>query len=89
MAENGEQLRCYCRRRPLLALCGRDAKTGEPYVHVKAFRQDRIYAEVVATAGDVRIRCRECLRWFTVKIRHTKLSVHEEDLPDGVELVRN
>lgn len=84
-----EELRCYCRRKPLLALCGRDSESGEPFVHVKVFKQDRIYAEVVATSGEVRIRCRECLRWFTVKIKTPKLSISEEDLPESVDLVRN
>lgn len=84
-----EELRCFCRRRPLLALCGRDTKTGEPFVHVKVFKQDRIFAEVVATEGTVSIRCRECLRWFRVKIVREKLSIKEEALPESVELTRN
>lgn len=64
----GLELRCYCSSRPLLARCGRDPVTGEPWVHVKTWKQKRLYTEVIATGGTVRIRCRECLRWMNVKI---------------------
>lgn len=75
-------LRCMCRRRPILAKYGRDSK-GRPFVHVKIHKQRQVYGEMVFTEGVCRIRCRECLRWYTVKIRMTKegVQVQEEPLP--------
>lgn len=78
------ELRCFCRRRPLLAVCGRDARTGEPFVHVKAYKQQRLITEVVVTAGTARIHCRECLRWHTVRIRIENVSFKPEPLPSGI-----
>lgn len=91
MAEpRGEQLRCFCSRKPLLAIVGSDKKTGDAWVHIKVFRQEKIYAEVVVSAKDgcVRIRCRECLRWFVLNIRSEKLEVKEEPLPEGLILAK-
>jgi hypothetical protein len=75
------QLRCFCARRPLLALYGTD-KRGQLYVHVKVYKGDRIFGEVVAT-GNVKIRCRECYRWYEVVIHQSNRAVLEEtsDLP--------
>lgn len=64
----GIELRCYCTGKPLLARCGRDDDTGEPWVHVKSWKGDRLYVEVVILSGVVRLRCRKCLRWHRVKI---------------------
>ena len=62
------ELRCYCSRRPLLALYGLDAK-GELFLHVKVYKGDRIYGEMILSRGDVLLRCRECLRWHRVFMR--------------------
>lgn len=78
------EIRCTCSRRPLLAIHGRDTKTGEPFIHVKAHKQERILAEVIVTAGVARIHCRECLHWFTVRIVRTGLSMTEERLPESL-----
>lgn len=59
------ELRCMCSRRPLLATYGID-KDGRLFVHVKVYKQSRLFGEVVAY-GDVKLRCRECLRWHQVK----------------------
>lgn len=83
--DSRKQLRCYCRRRPLLAVVGSDEKTHEPYLHIKSWKQDRIFVEVVALSGDIKIRCRECLRWFTVRIRKD-VDVKEETLPESIDL---
>ena len=81
------ELRCFCSGHPLLARVGKDELTGGYFLHVKVFKQDRIFAEVVATDGTIRVRCRNCLRWHTVRIRHEKrVHVAEEPLPDGVIL---
>lgn len=79
------ELRCYCRRKPLLGMCGRDAN-GKPFVHVRAYRQQRIYAEVVATEGEVRIRCRECFRWYVVTIKHGAVDFTADQLPAEITL---
>jgi len=64
---SGLEVRCHCRLRPLLAKCGLD-DDGEPFVHVKVWKGKRLYTEVLATGGDVKIRCRECLRWQTIRV---------------------
>jgi hypothetical protein len=70
------ELRCFCARHPLLATFGVDEK-GELYVHIKIFKQQRIFGEVIVMKGDVKLRCRECLRWHRVVMR----------LPNEVSLV--
>lgn len=44
------------------------SERGKMYVHVKVFKQDRIYGEILITEGKVQLHCRECLRWHTVTI---------------------
>lgn len=73
----GLDVRCYCVHRPLLAKCGRD-EDGEPWIHVKVWKGKRLYTEIVATSGTVRIRCRECLRWYKVKIVRGAPTLQEE-----------
>lgn len=70
------ELRCFCARHPLLATYGVDEK-GELYVHIKIFKQQRIFGEVLAKRGSIKIRCRECFRWHRVVMR----------LPNNVSLV--
>ncbi len=53
-------------------------KHGKLYVHVRIWKQDRIFGELVVTEGTVRICCRECLRWHTVKIRQPHEAILEE-----------
>lgn len=64
------ELRCFCGREPLLATYGIDEE-GRLYVHIKIFKQRRIFGEVLVTEGKVKLHCRECLRWHTVKIRQS------------------
>lgn len=67
MDSGGIPMRCFCVGEPLLGVCGVDAR-GEPWVHVKVWKGQRLYAEVVATSGLVKLRCRKCLRWHKVTI---------------------
>lgn len=67
MDRTQHKLCCFCARKPLLAMYGVDEK-GKLYVHVRIFKQRRIYGEVLVTEGTVKIHCRECLRWHTVII---------------------
>lgn len=62
------ELRCFCAREPLLATYGVDER-GRLYVHVKIYKQQRIFGEVVITEGKIKIHCRECLRWHKVVMR--------------------
>ena len=62
------ELRCFCSRKPLLATYGIDAQ-GSLYVHVKIYKQSRIFGEIIVTDGTVKVLCRECLRWHRVVMR--------------------
>lgn len=44
---------------------GLDAK-GRTYVHIKVYKQRRIYGESIHYNGEVKIKCRECLRWNVI-----------------------
>jgi hypothetical protein len=77
---SSHELRCFCGRKPLLATYGLDEK-GRRYVHVKVFKQDRIFGEVVVTEGEVRLHCRECLRWHSVVMRSPSKVLLEETSP--------
>lgn len=87
MAQQEIELRCECSRRPLLGKAGRD-KDGNPYVHVKVYKQKRIYGEIIATEGTVRLRCRECFRWFAVRIvrKATQVAFSQEPLPEALSV---
>jgi hypothetical protein len=71
---------------------GLDRK-GRLFVHIKVFKQNRVYGEMLVHGGEVKIRCRECLRWHNITIlspdssrailRETQTPV-EVDGPDNV-----
>lgn len=75
---SSHELRCFCTRQPLLATYGLDEK-GLLYVHVRVFKQGRIFGEIIVTGGTVRLHCRECLRWHRVVIREPERLTLEED----------
>jgi len=62
-------LRCFCRRRPLLALYGVDARESL-YVEVKVYKQRIIFGHVIMKLrdGEVKLFCRECHRWYIVTV---------------------
>jgi len=65
----GLPLRCpFCAEHPLLAMCGVDATTGEPWVHIKSWKGARLYVEAVVISGVVKLKCRSCGKWNRVKI---------------------
>lgn len=72
-------LRCFCSRKPLLATYGL-TMNGSLYVHVKVYKQNRIYGEVIVTDGTVELHCRECLRWHRVVMHQPGKVVLEESL---------
>lgn len=57
-----------CSLTPLLAIYGADSD-GKLYIHVKVYKQGRVYGEILAIEGTVKVRCRECYRWHTVNIK--------------------
>jgi hypothetical protein len=83
---DGHDLRCVCARRPLLARYGR-ATDGSLFVHIKVFKQSRLYTEAIFTDGTVRIHCRECLRWNKIIIRQpSSVRMRAEALPDSIRV---
>lgn len=79
MSRSQHDLRCFCSRAPLLAVYGVD--DDGLYVHVKVYKQRRIYAEVLVTRGDISLRCRECGRWQHVVILDNKAELREAPVP--------
>lgn len=81
-----KELRCFCSRQPLLATYGVDSK-GKLFVHVKIWKQRRIYGEIVVEGGKVKLRCRECLRWHDVRIVQRDAVLKETFEDDPITLV--
>jgi hypothetical protein len=74
-------LHCFCARKPLLAYYGVDEQ-GRVYVHIKVYKQARIYGETLHYGGELKIRCRECFRWHRVVfVRTNELKLEEEADP--------
>lgn len=71
------ELRCFCARKPLLATYG-IRLDGTAYVHVKIYKQSRIFGEVIITEGRILLHCRECYRWHKVVIK-PRGTVHLEE----------
>lgn len=49
----------------MLAIWGND-KTGKPYVHIRIYKQGKIFGDVLVHGGEVKICCRECVRWHCI-----------------------
>ena len=75
------EIRCFCRQRPLLAIFGLNDKN-KPYVHVKVFKNRRIFGEILVTRGDIQLRCRECMRWYRIVITDGKPQLVETPEPE-------
>jgi hypothetical protein len=80
------EVRCFCARKPLLAVCGRDARTGQGFVHLKTWKGQRLYAEVVVSSGTAHIRCRDCFRWHRVRIVNTEVEIQAKKLPESIAI---
>ena len=72
-------LRCFCRRRPLLALYGVDGR-GKLYIEMKVYKQHVVYGHIIVTLvdGEVKLFCRECSRWYVVMVRPGGKAVLQE-----------
>lgn len=82
MARREKELRCFCRGEPLLATYGIDSR-GVLFVHVKIYKQNRIYGELVFEGGIVKLRCRNCLRWHRVIFKDTAAALSEDKAPES------
>ncbi len=80
-----KELRCFCSREPLLATYGIDKK-GKLFIHIKIWKARRIFGEIVAEGGIVKLRCRDCLRWHVINVSENKATLQEtqEELPSSV-----
>jgi hypothetical protein len=81
------EVRCTCRRCPLLAMCVRDGK-GAYFVQIKQIKAGKITTHVLVTSGEARIQCRECFRWVLIKItKMDEVRTKQENLPEDLKLV--
>lgn len=56
------------------------------YVHVKIYKQRQIFGEVLAVDGQVKIICRECLRWHLIHlVKPEKAELREIPIPTEVQ----
>lgn len=81
MARREKELRCFCSTKPLLATYGIDEKN-KLFLHVKIYKQRRIYGEMVYEGGVAKLRCRNCLRWHRVIFRDNSALLSETSSPD-------
>jgi len=82
--EGGTPLRCFCSTRPILAVVKKDSFNA-PFVHIKSYKQRRIFTEIVFNKGEMRVRCRDCFRWHKIRILKEKAVL--EELPDEEDIV--
>ena len=64
----------------MLALAGVDRRTKKGFVWIKSIKNGNIVVEVIVTSGTVRIRCRECLRFFAVTMHQERKEFFEVEL---------
>ncbi len=86
-ATTRNRLECFCVRKPLLAVFGLDDKL-KPYVHVKVYKQRRVYAEFIVREGNIELCCRECFRWHRVVFKEAPnvgAELQEVDIPVEVK----
>lgn len=81
-----QELRCFCTRAPLLAVYGAD-KNGRPFLHIKIYKQGRVFGEIVARGGEIELRCRECIRWHRIFIRDSRPVMVSVDEPIEIQNV--
>lgn len=62
------EIRCFCSRSPLLGVYG-VGKDGRAFVHVKVWKQKKLYTELLIKDGEVSMKCRDCYRWYRIFIK--------------------
>lgn len=55
--------------------------SGKIYIHIKIYKQGRVYGETYHTDGTVQIRCRNCMRWHVVRIVNSTVQLEEAQPP--------
>ncbi len=86
MRTSKQELRCFCVRKPLLAIYGTD-KEGRTFVHCRVYKQNRVYGDWISYGGVVKLRCRECIRWHVIRFiveRNTAI-LQESTVPAEVD----
>lgn len=73
-------LRCLCRHAPLLAVFGLDGR-GRLYLHIKVYKQDRIFGNLILRGGPVELQCRECFRWHVINFSSSGPVMEETRAP--------
>jgi hypothetical protein len=79
-----QELRCFCSRQPMLAVYG-IGLDGRPYIHVRIYKQRRVYGEMVFKGGELSLVCRECIRWHRITIRDERPAMAETAKPVELE----
>jgi len=75
------QIRCFCRRTPLLAVY---SPVGQG-VEVKQVRSGGMRTRVVVKQGVMYVQCRECLRWTRILVRPGNVKQDKASTPKGFE----
>ncbi len=77
-------LRCFCYGKCILGIVKFDNQN-KPFVHIKIYKSNRIYGEVLLKFGDIRVRCRDCYRWHQIRIVKERAVL--EEIPDSEDIV--
>lgn len=85
MNQQDVQIRCICTARPILAIA-RVSSSGTRYVHIRIYKQRKVYGEIVIEEGLVRMKCRSCGHWYSLHVKRDSHKAIAEDLPLFVEL---
>lgn len=82
MPKTRNELRCICcNRQPILAMFGLD-EFNRVYLHIKVYKGQRIFGEILVEQGSkIRIRCRECLRWYRIVVGVGIPKLEESEAP--------
>lgn len=76
--DSTKEIRCHCSRSPLLAKWGQ-MQDGNVFLHIKVYKQRKLYAEVIVESGNViRVRCRDCLRWTAITVKREPIATTSE-----------
>lgn len=81
------ELRCFCKKNVLLAVCGRNRETGRLFCQVK-HKQGSGVAEIIVEGGPVRLRCYACSRWHTLRMRDATVNFTDEPLPQELVSIK-
>lgn len=72
-----QTFRCICFKQPILAVIKADEED-KPFVHLRVYKQTRIFGEIVFTFGEMHLKCRECYRWHRIRIVRGKATMEKD-----------